>query len=79
MQLSYQGAEQQKNWPAKNYDYAAAGTYGHYRWQGAGLSAGFLTDVEVKVSTPYGVAGSADGILSDGSVFELKTTGNWKG
>lgn len=54
---------------------AMAGTYGHYRWQAAGLSEGFLTDIEVPVrSKELGVYGSADGVCDDGSVFELKTT-----
>lgn len=52
----------------------SAGTYGHYRWQHAGLSAGWLLDVEVHVP---GV-GSMDGLMSDGVTgFELKTT-NYK-
>lgn len=52
------------------------GTWGHYRWQMAGLSQGFLTEVEVPLSNSRGVKGSGDGRLADdGSLFELKTTG----
>lgn len=51
------------------------GTFGHYRWQAYGLSAGWLEDIEVSVETEYGLKGSADGILADGAgVFEFKTT-----
>lgn len=52
-----------------------AGTFGHYRWQVAGLSAGFMSDIEVPVSIPeWRVSGQCDAQLSDASIFELKTT-----
>ena len=52
-----------------------AGTWGHYRWQLAGLSAGFLADIEVEARVDeWGVLGQMDGLCADGSVFELKTT-----
>lgn len=52
------------------------GSQRHYYWQKVGLSAGFLTDIEVKVAIPYlGVKGSMDGRMVDGSVFEFKETG----
>jgi hypothetical protein len=55
----------------------SAGTWSHYRWQTAGLSAGWLADIEVKVSyEPWHLRGAMDGLLSDGSGFELKTTGD---
>jgi hypothetical protein len=58
-------------------DFMTAGTFGHYRWQLAGLSEGFLTDIEVKVANKWGVKGSGDGLLAeDGSLLELKTTGS---
>jgi hypothetical protein len=53
------------------------GHYGHYRWQLAGLSSGFLTAVEVPVAdNNLKIVGAMDGVCSDGSVFELKTTSN---
>jgi hypothetical protein len=52
------------------------GTQRHYYWQKVGLSAGFLTDIEMKVEVPeLAIAGGIDGLMVDGSVFELKTTG----
>ena len=53
-----------------------SGTWGHYRWQLAGLSAGWLESVEAPVSHPlYPMKGSADGIqIDDNGVFELKQT-----
>lgn len=52
------------------------GTFSHYRWQLYGLSAGWLTDIEVSVRTEYGAAGSIDGILENGRPFEFKTINN---
>jgi len=54
-----------------------AGTWAHYRWQTAGLSQGFLTSVEAKARKRIsGVAfgGNCDGILSDGTLLEFKST-----
>lgn len=70
--LSYVGAEQ------NNFDRSLVtnGTWNHYKWQAAGLSAGFLKRIEIRTSkTIRGVrlGGQADGILSDGSLLELKT------
>lgn len=60
-------------------DVMSAGTWGHYRWQLAGLSAGWLKDIEVQVSyEPWQVNGAMDGLLSDGSGFELKTVNSFK-
>ena len=71
--LSYRGVEQETPGSASR-DVMTAGTWGHYRWQYAGLSAGWLKEIEVKVQyEPWHLAGSMDGILSDGSGFELKT------
>lgn len=58
---------------------ADAGSWLHYKWQAEGLSAGWLTDIEVQVEIPeWGLRGSVDGRCKDGSVFELKTVGNDK-
>lgn len=52
------------------------GTQRHYYWQKVGLSAGFLSDIEVKVQIPYlEIRGSMDGLMVDGTVFEFKETG----
>jgi len=52
------------------------GTQRHYYWQKAGLSAGFLSDIETKVEVPeLGIRGGLDGLMPDGSVFEFKVTG----
>jgi len=57
------------------------GTYRHYLWQEVGLSAGFLSDIEVKASYPeWEFGGQLDGLMApvDGlpgrGGFELKTT-----
>jgi hypothetical protein len=56
------------------------GTYRHYFWQEVGLSAGFLSDVEVFVEhEPWHFGGQLDGVmmpddqLSGRGGFELKT------
>ena len=76
--LSYLGAP--KKDPVEIYvQMADAGSWLHYKWQAEGLSAGWLTDVEVQIEIPgWGLRGSADGIMKDGSIFELKTVGNDK-
>ena len=52
------------------------GTQRHYYWQKVGLSAGFLKDIETKVEVEsLGIKGSIDGLMTDGSIFELKVTG----
>ena len=76
--FSWMGVEQE---PPSSISMQAmdAGTDWHYRWQLIGLSQGFLTDIEVKVVyEPWNMRGSVDGILSDGSGFELKTVNSWK-
>ena len=54
----------------------AMGRWSHLRWQSAGLSEGFLVDAEVfvRVKGDARIRGSMDGIVADGSGFELKTT-----
>lgn len=50
------------------------GTFMHIRWQMAGLTEGFLDDVEVPVrANQYRLHGTMDGLLEDGSVLELKS------
>ena len=52
----------------------AYGNAVHRHWQEAGMTIGFLTDIEVPVSyEELKIAGSVDGLCKDGSVFELKT------
>ncbi len=67
---SYQGAPNEFS----GNELTLSGTFSHYRWQLAGLSDGWLEDIEVPVSTPYGLRGSMDGITTNGEPFELKTT-----
>ena len=51
------------------------GTQLHYYLQQAGLSAGWLADIEVPVEyQPWRLRGSMDGIMADGSGLEIKTT-----
>lgn len=60
-------------------DYTADGTFGHYRWQLMGLSAGVFSDIEVKVEyAPWRLAGSLDALLTDGTPFEFKRMGSWR-
>lgn len=57
-------------------DLMTDGTQRHYYWQKAGLSAGWLQAIEVPIEVEeWGIRGQMDGLCSDGSVFELKTTG----
>ena len=50
----------------------------HRHWQEVGISEGWMLDCEVPIHIPnLSVHGSADGLLEDGSVFELKTTAGW--
>ena len=76
--LSYLGID--KATPSDgSFDVMSAGTWGHYRWQLAGLSQGWLKDIEVQVSyEPWKIQGAMDGIIFDNSVFELKTTSGFK-
>lgn len=50
------------------------GSMMHLRWQMAGLSEGWLRDAEVPVhSEEFGLRGTMDGLLYDGSILELKS------
>lgn len=89
MTLAYDGhpsTPSRPEWAVK----ATAGSWLHYSWQ-ADLLSGFVdadgrqrdplaTQVEVQVSwEPYGypqMRGSADGLLDDGSLLEIKTLGH---
>lgn len=76
--FSYMGLPQKKKTDGNN-DVMDAGTWGHYRWQLAGLSQGWLKDIEIQVSyEPWKLKGAMDGIISDGSGWELKTTNSRK-
>lgn len=68
--LSYLGAPQS----ATDLKYAVGGTWSHLRWQAAGLTSGWLTSIETRVRLGTWFKGTADGIMSDGRIFELKTT-----
>lgn len=55
-------------------DLMGLGSWGHLRWQAEGISAGWMQRGEVWVmDREYPMGGTMDGILADGSIFELKT------
>lgn len=71
--LSYLGYEAD---PFANelLDIMDAGTDSHRKWQRRGLSIGLFTGIEVLLEDNYWLLkGRADAVMSDGSVFELKT------
>lgn len=83
--LSYFGApqEESEDWVKEKQK---GGTLAHYWFQAEGMSAGWLTDIEVEVEIPeWRLRGQMDGLNIDGSIFELKTistdkfTGRYKG
>ena len=52
----------------------ATGNFLHRKWQMAGLTEGWLTDVEVPMENDeMDLGGTADGFIWDGSLFEFKT------
>lgn len=71
-QLSFLGAEK-KDPPNGLLRIFDIGTFAHYRWQLAGLSAGWLSDIEVPAVTDYGAGGNMDGDTTWGRPFEFKT------
>ena len=81
--LSYSGFERDP-FSEVSLGFMDSGTWGHYQWQVMLLSAhiqgfGGLTDIEVPVTyEPWKLSGSMDGLQTDGSLFELKTTGYYK-
>lgn len=73
--LSFLGVGQDESDTA-SYEMMNTGTFLHYYYQLAGLSEGWLADVEVPVVyQPWKLRGSADGLLTDGTGLEIKTTG----
>lgn len=63
--------------PPANVEKMDEGTFHHLRWQMEGLSAGYMQAAEVWLhSEALRCGGSADAHLSDGSLFELKKTGD---
>lgn len=53
------------------------GTWTHLKWQASGYMAGWLAQTEVFCSMPeFGFTGTIDGILTDGSGWELKSINN---
>lgn len=56
-----------------------SGTWRHYYWQLVGLSAGFLTQIEVPLKhAKWRLSGSADGIGNTTGVFEFKSVNSQK-
>jgi len=50
------------------------GNFIHLKWQLAGLTEGWLTDIEIPlISAEFPVRGTMDGIVWDGSGFEFKS------
>ena len=77
MLLSFLGTDSEE-FSGETQDIMDAGTWGHYRWQVRGLSAGWLTSIEAPAQDQHWLLkGSADGIIDDSSLFELKTTNSW--
>jgi hypothetical protein len=74
--LSYHGAEQAD--PELDLTQLfSEGTWKHYQWQVAGLSEGFLTDIETPIHQDDGSKwGQIDGRLRTGGLFELKAVRN---
>jgi hypothetical protein len=73
MLLSYEGEPQDRESNASR-SIMSAGTWRHYYWQAVGLSAGFLTAIEVPVELPgWKLKGNLDGQMANGEVFELKS------
>lgn len=73
--ISYHGVGKDFRSDPSSEHLMGGGTWGHYRWQLAGLSKPFLSGIEVKVvDKALAISGSMDGVMTDGSGFELKTT-----
>lgn len=73
--LSYHGAAQDEPDMALTQLFSE-GTWKHYYWQAAGLSEGFLSAIEVEMRVEGVKWGQADGLVADGSLFELKAVRN---
>lgn len=73
--FSFGGAPKQP-FPLSNQEKMDSGAFDHLRWQMEGMSAGYMKLGEVWVfNEGMRMGGSADGLLDDGSLFELKNTG----
>lgn len=71
--FSYAGAPQLPA-DAELLEMADHGTFGHMRWQMEGLTMGYMLEAEKWVyDESLLTGGSIDGVLEDGSIFELKT------
>jgi len=77
--MSYLGAPTEDDPESPYLDAAKAGTLSHYWFQAEGMSAGWLTDIEVPVEYKrWHLKGAMDGVCKDGSIFELKTVSTEK-
>jgi hypothetical protein len=77
--MSYLGAPAEDDRDSPYLDAAKAGTLSHYWFQAEGMSAGWLTDIEVQVEYKrWHLTGAMDGVCKDGSIFELKTVSTEK-
>jgi len=71
------------DWPQAGYDpdvldLMGLGNWGHLRWQAEGLTDGWMVQAEIYVADRlFPMGGTMDGVLVDGSVFELKTVNNF--
>ena len=76
--LSYIGAEADA-FSVSSMEMMNTGTQLHYYYQLGGLSSGWLADIEVPLSyEPWKLRGSMDGLITDGTGLEIKTTGSTK-
>lgn len=78
--FEYYGVETLKEFNPTLQNLFNDGHFRHLRWQIMLMSAGLLTDIEVKVSMPeYRLAGSMDGVnMNEGWMFELKGTSQYR-
>lgn len=71
--FSYAGAPELQA-DIDNQEMMDHGSFGHLKWQIEGLTMGYMTEAEVWVhDEDLMTGGSIDGVLHDGSLFELKT------
>lgn len=75
--FDYAGAPQHPAKPAM-MEMADAGSWSHMKWQSEGLTTGWAKDAEVWVyDSDLRCGGSADAVLTDDSLFELKTANTY--
>ncbi len=73
LMFGFQGAPQD-GINLDSLDLMSMGTRDHFWWQLEALTMGWMLEAEVWAYSPeYKIGGSLDGVLSDGSIFELKT------